>query len=259
MNQSNSSKQVLLSVIGVAILVVAVVGVSFAFFNYTRTGTAANSVQTGKINFTSSQDGAIAVTNFFPQRPGSQDTANTSSVDIQITGSTTYENGLVYRITALGVENWSDKVPVQVDVSVKDGNLNSGNNTFTPASGTGVGGGVGTGIVISNYTQTTGTGIILGNGTIGSSTPVTGNAALDNIASGHVTVTAYIPANVAITDTYTGDTAPTGYTNGTTDAWVNQRTRVTTAEWNALGTNPVSFKIRVEAKEAGGTYMDEVH
>ena len=33
MSNSNSSKQVLLSVIGVAILVVAIVGVSFAFFN----------------------------------------------------------------------------------------------------------------------------------------------------------------------------------------------------------------------------------
>ena len=48
MNQSNSSKQVLLSVIGVAILVVAVVGVSFAFFNYTRTGQQ-NTVRTGQI------------------------------------------------------------------------------------------------------------------------------------------------------------------------------------------------------------------
>ena len=34
----NSSKQVLLSVLGIAILVVAVVGVSFAFFSYTKTG-----------------------------------------------------------------------------------------------------------------------------------------------------------------------------------------------------------------------------
>lgn len=45
----NSSKQVLLSVLGIAILVVAVVGVSFAFFSYTKTGTQNNSIQTGEI------------------------------------------------------------------------------------------------------------------------------------------------------------------------------------------------------------------
>ena len=45
----NSSKQVLLSVLGIAILVVAVVGVSFAFFSYTKTGTQNNTITTGQI------------------------------------------------------------------------------------------------------------------------------------------------------------------------------------------------------------------
>ena len=49
MSNSNSSKQILLSVIGVAILVVAVVGVSFAFFSYTKTGSQTNTIQTGQI------------------------------------------------------------------------------------------------------------------------------------------------------------------------------------------------------------------
>ena len=38
MNNNNSSKQILLSVLGVAILVVAVVGISFAAFSYSKTG-----------------------------------------------------------------------------------------------------------------------------------------------------------------------------------------------------------------------------
>ncbi len=38
MNNGNSSKQVLLSVLGIAVLVIAVVGVSFAFFTYSKTG-----------------------------------------------------------------------------------------------------------------------------------------------------------------------------------------------------------------------------
>lgn len=49
--ENNNSKQVLFSIIGVAILIVAVVGVSFAFFTYSRTGTTNNFITTGKITF----------------------------------------------------------------------------------------------------------------------------------------------------------------------------------------------------------------
>ncbi len=48
---NNSSKQILLSVLGVAILVVAVVGVSFAAFTYTKPGTQVNEITTGTIAF----------------------------------------------------------------------------------------------------------------------------------------------------------------------------------------------------------------
>ena len=53
----NSSKQVLLSVLGIAVLVVAVVGVSFAFFTYSKTGEKNNTLTTGNIffNFTNIQ------------------------------------------------------------------------------------------------------------------------------------------------------------------------------------------------------------
>lgn len=50
-NNSNSTKQVLLSVLAVAILVVAVVGVSFAFFTYSRQGTTENTISTGTLVF----------------------------------------------------------------------------------------------------------------------------------------------------------------------------------------------------------------
>ena len=47
--KDNSSKQILLSVLGVAILVVAVVGVSFAAFSYSKTGEKVNTITTGSI------------------------------------------------------------------------------------------------------------------------------------------------------------------------------------------------------------------
>ena len=48
--ENNNSKQVILSVLGVAILVVAVVGVSFAAFSYSKTGERLNTITTGTIS-----------------------------------------------------------------------------------------------------------------------------------------------------------------------------------------------------------------
>ncbi len=48
MSESNS-KQILVSILGVAILVVALVGISFAAFTYSKTGTKVNTVTTGTI------------------------------------------------------------------------------------------------------------------------------------------------------------------------------------------------------------------
>ena len=66
-DNNNNSKQVLLSVLGVAILVVAVVGVSFAAFSYSRTGEEVNTITTGTItmNYTDDSNG-INLTNAMP-------------------------------------------------------------------------------------------------------------------------------------------------------------------------------------------------
>lgn len=63
---SNSSKQVVLSIVGVAILVVAIVGVSFAFFTYTRTGGGTNLIKTGTLVFKFEDGSSINLTNQFP-------------------------------------------------------------------------------------------------------------------------------------------------------------------------------------------------
>ena len=49
MNESISSKQILISILGVVILIVAVVGISFAAFTYSQTGTKINTITTGTI------------------------------------------------------------------------------------------------------------------------------------------------------------------------------------------------------------------
>lgn len=101
---NNSSKQVLLSVIGVAILVVAVVGVSFAFFNYSRTSENTNTVTTGTIFFTSEDEGFDNLENAFPVSATDAADANACEgtdvgcATVTVEGRTTYENGIDFSV-----------------------------------------------------------------------------------------------------------------------------------------------------------------
>ena len=67
MNNDDNSKQVLLSVLGVAILVVAVVGVSFAAFSFSKTGQVTNTITTGTISMSYSEpENGITLTEALP-------------------------------------------------------------------------------------------------------------------------------------------------------------------------------------------------
>lgn len=239
MNQSNSSKQVLLSVIGVAILVVAVVGVSFAFFNYTRSGQV-NTVETGKIYFNSEQNQAIRIENFFPTIPNGTPSNNTSTAVISITAYTSWEDGIDYRISASEVSNDYNIANVPVSVLVTpSASLNVGAaNTDTKV----LSNGYATAATLPNGGGELMTGHIKGDG---------------NTVTGTVTVEASISNEIAITDTLVGEEASTAYVNGTTgqSGWVGQRTRMTTTQWNALKEHPLTFRLKVEARETGGTYV----
>jgi hypothetical protein len=150
MNQTNSSKQVLLSVIGVAILVVAVVGVSFAFFNYTRTGEA-NTVRTGTIYFNSSND-LISVSNLFPvSREDSRIDSATNAQQNQdivgvavvtIEGYTTYDAGIDYMVTAENVDfniTTDGNVVKQLPISVRVTQTGLGDTTSVNVTSANIG------------------------------------------------------------------------------------------------------------------------
>lgn len=65
--KDNMSKQIILSVLGVAILIVAVVGVSYAVFNLTLTGEKTNTITTGTITMDYTEDSnGISITNAMP-------------------------------------------------------------------------------------------------------------------------------------------------------------------------------------------------
>ncbi len=106
---NNSSKQILLSVIGVAILVIAVVGVSFAFFSYVYNGGTANTVQTGTIVFSAS-DSQLKLTNVFPTDAYDSGIAHENDVltaTVSVSGNTTYEEGIDFTVRAMNVTNKS--------------------------------------------------------------------------------------------------------------------------------------------------------
>ena len=241
MNQSNNSKQVLLSVIGVAILVVAVVGVSFAFFNYTRTG-GENTVRTGQINFTSSYE-KVNLQNIFPiaKTAIDRDSTNTAEVTVTVQGNTTYANGLDYTITAEDVHVTAGSVSVPLGVHVTPTGL--GDTTTTTGNIHRVS--------VRNYED----GAVLGNGNILATGHIQGGESATAV-NGNIKIKVYVDASkVFITDTLgdgvseanNGNINVTGYINGTTAP--AGTTVLTTAQWNALNTNGMSFRVKVVANE----------
>lgn len=82
----NNSKQAILSIVGIAVLVIAVVGVSFAFFTYSKQGTTNNVITTGSIafEFTETTNG-LTLTNQFPQTVEEGKTNDT--FDFKVTGN----------------------------------------------------------------------------------------------------------------------------------------------------------------------------
>ncbi len=98
------NRKVSLSIIGIAILVVAVSGLTLAFFNYTRTGSS-NNFNVGRIYFNSEQNGSLNMTNIFPMTSTQASTAQLDTVTVNIVGDTTYPDGEEFEISLVNVTN----------------------------------------------------------------------------------------------------------------------------------------------------------
>lgn len=116
---NNNSKQILLSVIGVAVLVVAVVGVSFAMFNYSQTSSGVNKLVTGTLTFefSGATDGGggvtsyINLTNALPMADsaGKVLTAAESGVcNFKVTGNAPIGTSIAYKVSLVDVDNLTD-------------------------------------------------------------------------------------------------------------------------------------------------------
>ena len=115
-----SYKQMFL-VIGIFTLVLLVGGTTFAFFNYTRTGSA-NTVKVGRIYFNHQEGNTISLENVFPisSEQAETDTVNAKTLSITVVGDTDYDKGIEYLLTLDSVNNTvnNKKVPINLEVSV---------------------------------------------------------------------------------------------------------------------------------------------
>ena len=274
----DNKKKLTVSTILVIALIVMVTGVTFAFFNYTRTG-APNVVQVGRIYFNSTQssgnDNAITLTNVFPiaAADAGTDTDNTGTVEVTITGDTMYSEGIEYQITFDQVSNTVNSKTVPINFIATASNIGTPSNDYFTDRGK-----------VTSVYDLTASGEITEDKEV-----LKGYIKPDaNGIDGTLTIKAYLDSSkIAISDTYDPNAVaptplpgneddnsnPSGKDNknmqilpskldnevhttdeyGTTTEWVNGRTVFTTEEWQNLS---VSFKIRVEAQE--GLWIEEV-
>ena len=249
--EENSSKKFIIKnrkqmfiIIAIFTLLLFVVGLTYAFFNYTRTGNA-NLIAVGRIYFNSEQGNTIALTNAVPitSEEAETDTLNAQTLSIDIVGDTDYDEGIEYLISLVDVNNTVNgkSIPIGIMVNVvgdglgteETGDYYKNRNQYS----------------VSKYK-------IEYDGNLKNNSHIMVGYIKSNTTLGRVegindtiNITAYIDADrIAVSNTYDGTESGA---NGTTNDWVAGRTVFTTSEWNSIGTpgNELSFKIRVEANE----------
>ena len=244
------TKKQMFIVIGAFLLTILLGTVTYAFFNYTRTGTA-NTIKTGRIAFNSDQGTAINLTNMFPIDVTNgipDDNTKVGTVTIHVTGDTTYNEGVEYLVSAVNVTNTvgSKKLPISIDVVVTS---NTNNDPATTL-----------GTQDDDYFTNRDSAItsiykVLARDTINANDQLVVGYIKSGVTGvdGNIVIRAYLDkARIAISDTYDGNETDN---MGTTNEWVGDRTIFTTTEWNSLQQNGVSFKVKVEANE--GIWVDE--
>ena len=237
------TKKQMFIIIGAFLLVLMLGTTTYAFFNYTRTGTS-NTIRVGRISFVTRQTETINLTNVFPidRANVDTDTENVDSVVIEIEGDTDYANGIEYLVSSVDSNisitrgNKTIDVPISLDIDIDDLGTES-SNYFTTRDNTNE----------SIYKKLVGDTLV-GDGMllVGYIVPNTTSGTAEGI-DGSITIKAFFDKDkIGISDTYDGTESDS---MGTTNEWARGRTIFTTNEWNSLQTNGVSFKVKVEANE----------
>ena len=222
------------------ILIIALIGISFAFFNYTRTGSA-NVIKVGRISFVTRQTETINLTNVFPidKTNINTDTDNVDEVVIEIEGDTDYADGIEYLVSSVDSNIYTSTgqiVPISLDFTV-NGLGTPNTNYFTARESKNA----------NIYKK------IVGDTLVGDQMLLVGYITKNNSSGtkagvdGSITIKAYLDKNkILISDTYDGTESDN---MGTPNSMAQGKTVLTTTEWNALQSSGLSFKVKVEANE----------
>ena len=234
------NKKQMFLVIGVFVIILMLTTVTYAFFNYTRTGIA-NRISVGRISFVTRQTETINLTNVFPisSSEATGENPNYDEVVIEIVGDTDYSGGIEYLVSAVDASiytNLGQAVPISLNIKIDDDLGTENNNYFVARENSNS----------SIYKR------IVGDTLIGNQMLLVGYIAPNS--SGNIdgidatlTIKAYLDKDkILISDTYDGNESDN---MGTTNSQAEGKTVITTSEWNSLQINGVSFKIKVEANE----------
>ena len=111
-------------------VVMILFGVTFAFFNYTRTGVS-NVIKVGKISFESEQTNTITLLDVFPIDATDVNTSNhVGTGTINITGDTTYDDGVEYVLTISNLTNTVGSKEIPIDVVVTGSGIGTEDSSY---------------------------------------------------------------------------------------------------------------------------------
>ena len=190
-------KYIALSIIFAVLLIGVAVGVTYAFFNYTRTGNP-NTIGTGRIAFNAQEGDTVTLSNLFPIVTSGNVTSETpgvGSVEVHVTGDTNYDEGIEYLVTAVNVTSTSGNTSLPISVNI----------SYEPSAGNGKTIGDEDSSYFTNRGGNTSLYKVLSTNTIAEGQKLVVGYIAPGVTGidGNLVITAWLDAsNIAITDTY---------------------------------------------------------
>lgn len=187
----DKKNQILMSVLGVFALVIVTVGVSYAFFSYSRVGETTNTITSGDIQFSYVEGTTAVLTNAFPVADAVGAADETKPYTFTVSGSQTGQADLRYNVTLMSANDKVTVTSTPTELQVQAGTHAKGifasnqikvslQNTTTETMGTNgyVIGSGSTGLKLTELTPTAGTNTFTTGTTTGECQVVTGAKAL---------------------------------------------------------------------------------
>lgn len=225
--ENDNKKTLILSIIGILVLVIAVVGVSFAMYTFSGTGTKENVIQTGTVTMNFDPDNNFAVTNKYPMSDaqGIAQTDSKANFGVKATWGTS-QMTIVYDLGITSITAGATLTADYIKVALLDGNGNVLVGTKNDN------GSLKAGVTIASLADKAGTNNLITNYALTSGT-ITASGTTDSY-----TILAYV------SDAYN---LPTDADNSTTDNEGNVTRDLTSKKTTKSET--FSFKVGVKAAQ----------